>query len=782
MNETERLESVERRIDLLSLRLASIEAQLRRLEGHTEVPAPPPVLFEPPAPAAPIQREAWVRQAPLEPEVGAGVPPSIPKQKEDMEYRLGSKGLLWAGALVSVLGLLYLVALAIARGYISPTIQFAGEIALCLGFIAFGFSKREMREDFGNLLMGVGSCGVFLSLAGAHVYKGIIGGEALVGLFMIWSLLNLAFSWWKESRAFWGIGLLGGLVAAALPLREHHVVLACAMHLVIVVPAVIIAGRGRWSELLVGGWALSLMALLPLYFEPAHWPLRLGELYVSSLLWAVAYAVRSEKTAFDPWQVFPAVAVIVAGSIGFGARSGLDAATHIGLLAAASAGAGLVLRRDRLTLAGALVAVLFIPFAWRLLTAEAIEIVLAIGLAGLSMKWNPRACLGLGLVALSLAMGVHVSLSTGAAVPTWQSESVLLAGLMLAVTVCGFATYRLSPRAETVAVIGALIGLPMIGRLTWVALARPELGWAEQLPMSLLFIGYGTAVAVVGGLRRWPSAITLGWLSLAVGLAVYSSAADGARLSLGSELLVVSFAIVASLASAYSTSKATGATQVLAFGVSALVLTLLVRMGYVVLTMAVRWPSDPVKFVMLLGAAAVAAVVGQWRERAELSALGALFLLTTAIPYFASYGKVGFGFEGCFLLGSLVVLVLLGEAAAKTKEAEVLTGASVIAAWPVWTRLMVVTLGLPFFSIKAVGAVTAAWIVYALALIALGFTLDRRVLRLGGLAVFGVTVGKVLLVDLADVDPAVRVVLLLALGMAMIGGAYWYIRSRRGKL
>lgn len=781
MNETERLEAVERRLDLLTLRLASIEAQLRRMEGHAEVPAPPPILFEPPSPAAPIQREAWVRQAPLEPAVDVEVPPPIPKQQEDMEYRLGSKGLLWAGALVSVLGLVYLVALAIARGYISPTIQFGGEIALCLGFIGFGFSKREMREDFGNLLMGVGSCGVFLSLAGAHVYKGIIGGEALVGLFMAWSLLNLGFSWWKESRAFWGIGLLGGLVAAALPLREHHVVLACVMHLVIVLPAVVIAGRGRWSELLAGGWALSLVALVPLYFEPAQWPLRIGVLYVSSLLWAVAYAVRSEKNMFDPWQIFPAVAVIVAGSIGFGARSGLDAATHIGLLAAVSAGAGLALRRDRLTLASALVAVLFIPFAWKLLTAEAIEIVLAVGLAGLSMKWNPRACLGLALVALSLAMGVHGALSTGSAVPTWQSESVLLGGLMLAVTVCGLATYRQSPRAETVAVISALIGLPMIGRLTWVALARPELGWAEQLPMSLLFIGYGTALAVVGGLRRWPSAMAFGWLSLAVGLAVYSSAADGARLSIGAEMLVLSIALAASVASAYSTSKASEATQVLVFGASALVLTLLVRMGYVVLTMAVGWPSDPVTFLMLLVAAAVAMIIGRWRDRMELSALGALFLLSTAIPYFASYQKVGFGFEVCYLIGTLAVLVMLGGAATKAKEEEVLSSAVVVAAWPAWTRLMVITLGLPPFGIKAVGAVTAAWIVYALALIALGFTLERRVLRLGGLWVFAVTVGKVLLIDLADVDPAVRVVLLLALGMAMIGGAYWYIRSRRGK-
>jgi len=52
-------------------------------------------------------------------------------------------------------------------------------------------------------------------------------------------------------------------------------------------------------------------------------------------------------------------------------------------------------------------------------------------------------------------------------------------------------------------------------------------------------------------------------------------------------------------------------------------------------------------------------------------------------------------------------------------------------------------------------------------------------LRYWALGVFGVTVAKVFLVDLAELDSVIRFAMLALLGTGMMGGGYWYILWRR---
>jgi uncharacterized membrane protein len=83
-----------------------------------------------------------------------------------------------------------------------------------------------------------------------------------------------------------------------------------------------------------------------------------------------------------------------------------------------------------------------------------------------------------------------------------------------------------------------------------------------------------------------------------------------------------------------------------------------------------------------------------------------------------------------------------------------------------------------------VSAISASWVAYALFLIVVGFRADRRYLRYCGLAVFGLTVAKVVLIDLSELDSMIRVGILLLLGLGMIGTGYWYIlwdRKRRSQ-
>jgi uncharacterized membrane protein len=82
--------------------------------------------------------------------------------------------------------------------------------------------------------------------------------------------------------------------------------------------------------------------------------------------------------------------------------------------------------------------------------------------------------------------------------------------------------------------------------------------------------------------------------------------------------------------------------------------------------------------------------------------------------------------------------------------------------------------------LKTAPALTLAWIVFAIALIALGFIYKARYLRFWSFGVFASALVKIFLYDLADLDPGVRVILLMVLGMGMVGAGYWYIRTQTG--
>ena len=212
----------------------------------TREPEPPRPKFTPwPQPIPP----PFVVQAEEEPKPAS--PPHVaqresrPRDIDEVEYKIGSKGLLWLGAAAIVVGLIFLVAIAISRQWISPAMQFGGEIALCLSFIGIGFWKRNEKEEFGQLLTGIGSCGLYLSFAGAHVYKGVISGETLVASFVALSLANLGFAFWRSSRSFLTIGLIGGLVASALPMRKNKIGLNVILFNLILLPTTLIVRKNK---------------------------------------------------------------------------------------------------------------------------------------------------------------------------------------------------------------------------------------------------------------------------------------------------------------------------------------------------------------------------------------------------------------------------------------------------------------------------------------------------------------------------------------------------------
>jgi uncharacterized membrane protein len=75
-------------------------------------------------------------------------------------------------------------------------------------------------------------------------------------------------------------------------------------------------------------------------------------------------------------------------------------------------------------------------------------------------------------------------------------------------------------------------------------------------------------------------------------------------------------------------------------------------------------------------------------------------------------------------------------------------------------------------------ALSGFWAALGFAAILVGLLRRQRALRLGGLVVLALAVGKVFLVDLAQLESIWRVGSFLALGLLLLAGAFAYQRAR----
>jgi uncharacterized membrane protein len=80
------------------------------------------------------------------------------------------------------------------------------------------------------------------------------------------------------------------------------------------------------------------------------------------------------------------------------------------------------------------------------------------------------------------------------------------------------------------------------------------------------------------------------------------------------------------------------------------------------------------------------------------------------------------------------------------------------------------------------GFVSALWSLQALVLIGFGLTTGSQFRRILGFILFGTTVGKLLLVDMAILQPVYRVLSFAATGALLIAAAYLYQRFAKGLL
>lgn len=586
-----RMKVLEAGLTELSYRIRALE---QRVDGRQPYVVPPPPIQRPQeqpvayaTPAPPDQH--FQPPSPQPPSVPRASAPSSAQDAAALEYNLGAKVLPWAGAIIMLVAIGFFVSVGIQQGWFTPTLQFASAMIVSLGFICVGFWKREEREEFGKLLIGIGSCGVYLTLAAGHLFMQpkLYEGELLVAMFLGWSLVNLAYSYIASSRAFLAIGLLGGLAAALMPLNESNYAMNVVLHSAIVLPAFAIAAKNKWSVGVLGIWALSILALLPTLLcaaggDHATIDLRIWALFGNSLAACLAYGIAGKIGEFDPSEAFIPSAIIVAGMGALGvfaddlASWHLNATSHLVIFGILAAAAGFTMReqtaRERFWLGGAIVAAVLSPLQLHPADASWSFMAVTVVCALISTRFAAVSLLSLAWIDLALAMGYYVRAAEIAS--PLRFEISLLASIMAAVVVLTWATNRAKEAAETLVAIAAVLLVAFGSRIIWITTGEATQDLVRSLYMAFLWVPAAVALAATARRKQWQIVLGLSWAVYGCAVADYMFVAGGTSLPFGLEMTALVLMMAAVVHMGYETNRALASIESILIGVSTMVVGL----------------------------------------------------------------------------------------------------------------------------------------------------------------------------------------------------------------
>ncbi len=246
--------STEDRLTSLELELERTASRLALLERKLEAEPEPRVAL---APTAPTTVPAARPQAPLPP-APAPAPRTVERRTPDLEELLGGRLLALVGGVAVLLGLVFLVALAIERGWVGETMRVVLALAGSGGLVLAGTWLYDRRGQTQAALAaaGTGIAGLFLSLTAATTLYSLMPAPlGLVLAFGVGALATLLAVRW-DSRTIAGLGILGALLSPALAdgLREAASIAYLAVALA--AAAGVLLWR-RWEWLRVAAVALA---------------------------------------------------------------------------------------------------------------------------------------------------------------------------------------------------------------------------------------------------------------------------------------------------------------------------------------------------------------------------------------------------------------------------------------------------------------------------------------------------------------------------------------------
>ena len=306
----DRLESNEQRLADLTRRLERMERRVFQSAAPKRSPQHVPIAPRAATPARPSP----ARPAPESPQRG-------------LEEILGGRVLAWVGGVAILLGIVFLLGIAIDRGWIDEPMRIVlgllGSTSLLLAGV--WLYERKGRTEAALAAVASALSGLYTTLlVGTQIYDliPVEAGLACAGLVGIVGVA-LAVRW--ETKVVAAIGILGALLAPVL-VDSGTSWLSLAFMAIALTAAIGVLLWQRWNELSLGAFLISAPQLL-IWFADNYDERLLASLGVLVGFWAlyVVAAIGYELRARTPdelpivsWLLLLANVVLIAGAGYFG--------------------------------------------------------------------------------------------------------------------------------------------------------------------------------------------------------------------------------------------------------------------------------------------------------------------------------------------------------------------------------------------------------------------------------------------------------------------------------
>ncbi len=639
-----------------------------------------------------------------------------------LEERIGKRWSTWTGAVALLFAAGFYLQLAAGRGWLGPIGKIA--IAIAAGTLAVVAGDRATRRDarvLGQGLIGVGIGVVFGALYAGHalydLYDPRVAAFALIGVTTVGMLLAVR----HDAAPIAVIAVLGGYLTPALassggdPGEQREILFAYLTVLDLGVLGVALARRWRALERLAfaGTWVL-----FAAWYHRTAAPDPTLTLVWCAVFFAIFLAVPlayhlRRQIALSRDRL---ALVVIDGAVGFGfACEILDGdAAHLGRVALALAAAYAGLTAlVRRRLRGDGLA--YAVFAIVAAAFATLAVPLALRAHGIMLAWALEAPV---LVWLGSRYRLALVRHAGAAV-------VALAALRLISAHLPMHGEPFTPFLN-----------PTFASAFAVAIAAALYGWGAQRSGARFGDRFGVAIGIA-------SSILAAVLVLALVHAELGGGFRQAGYHHGARLAVLAWWLVATaglLAVAWRRSTVAWlAAAVTAAGAT------LVSLGVALLPPAPALVFVNPRFALLVATAG--ALIGLWRceRRLAVSSDPSCLELRRWVRVVTPAVVVA----GLFLA---VTIEAWQQASAGVDD-------PVRASWLVQAAL------------------SCAWSAFAAAALAVGFRLRVTALRVYALALFGVTVAKVAIVDLGRVEQIYRVASFLVLGLLLFTASWLYHRG-----
>ncbi len=811
-----------------------LTADLARLKRQlAEASLPPPFVEQPAAEAAvppseplPDSRPEPVSEPPpappFEPEP-VPLPPPMPAaepEKVGWEQRLGARAFVWVGAVTLALAAVFLVRYSIEEGYLSPEVRVI--LAALFGFALIGVAERVRNRDerVAQALAAAGVASLYGALFSAVALYDMISKAAAGGGAVALTAFAIGVSL-RHGIFVAGLAFVGGFVSPAIIGSETPNTPVLFGYLLA------IAAGTLWVIRLRGWWPLGWGVLAGSAIWTVLWMLSLagGLHWVGLFLVAVAglFAWATWRRLGEGDQAIDVAALVwaalgVTGALIVALIVQDDGKQTVGWLALAAHGIGLFALarwtpRFQYVAAGApILSIAALALWWD--TSEFGGMAAAFGglyaAAAFALLWNAArpgfwAALAVGAALAHFLLAWYVLRGAAEGTP-WGLLSIALALPFLV------AAERLARWRSTMPGATEALGYCAAGVAFFIAIAI-----ALELRREWITVAYAVEFAAVAGIAAHlgqHAMRRLCWLLLAAVVVRFVLNPEVLKYPLG-VMPVFNWILwgyglaIAALVAGLRFLRPTGDEQLVRATEAAIALLV-----FVLLTLQVRsvfrhdaMTAPDAKFmersfyVLVWGAFALAAlwlartrrdVVALWAWRVSGGLAVALALVVQVLlanPIFdhADVGRLPIA-NGLFLAYALPAVMAalarqwIDDVEPNRNVALLAEAAASILAFA-YVSFEVRHLFDPGFVRRGFGAsglelyvYSAVWLLFGVALLALGFLRNTATLRHAGMALVCVVVAKVFLIDMAGLQGLLRVFSFLGLGAALVGLGYAYRR------